>query len=84
MEDLKFQTKDCYASCILRASGIPLEKLTKENGKVVKFHFNSSSATCEKILQEHWDRSLQLQTRLLIETINELKSRMYEVLYEKS
>lgn len=71
-------TSDFYSAVIVRASGIPLIALSKEQGRFVVFHFEASPKTCEAILKQHWDRSLKLETRLFIETINELKTRTFE------
>ncbi len=77
-ENNVWTVSDFYSAVIVRASGIPLINLTKENGKFVVFHFDSSPEVCELILKKHWDRSLKLETRLFIETINELKTRIHE------
>jgi len=77
-----YKTHDFYNACILRASGIPLKTLQKESHKLVVFIFDSPAEVCEQIINRHWDRSLKLESRLLIETINELKSRVHEKLRE--
>lgn len=80
MENKVWNTSDFYSAALVRASGIPLIELSKEQGKFVAFHFESSPEICEEILKKHWDRTLKLETRLLIETINELKTRVHEKL----
>lgn len=69
---------DFYSAVLLRASGIPLMGLGKGQSKFVTFYFGASEQTCEEILKKHWDRSFKLETRLFIETINELKTRVHE------
>lgn len=84
MKNVKyFTTQDFYNACVLRASNISLKRIFKASHKFVVFIFDANEDTCSAILKQHWDRTLQLESRLLIETINELKSRMYETLYEK-
>lgn len=69
---------DFYSAVLIRASGIPLAGLGKGQDKFVTFFFSASPEACETILQKHWNRNLKLETRLLIETINELKTRVHE------
>lgn len=75
-------TNDFYSACILRASQIPLVSLLKEQGNFISFHFGESPEKCESILKQHWDRKLHLESRLLIETINELKTRVHDKMKE--
>lgn len=70
-------TSDFYSAVIVRASGIPLIELERQDHKFVTFIFQASPKTCEEILQHHWDRSLKIESRLLIETIKEIKTRLY-------
>ena len=81
-ENTFWTTSDFYSAVLIRASGISLANLIKERGKFVIFKFSSSPDVCEEILKKHWDRTLQLETRLLIETINELKTRVHEKVKE--
>lgn len=69
---------DFYSAVLLRASGIPLIGLGKGEGKFITFYFSAPQQECEAILKCHWDRDLKLETRLFIETINELKTRVHE------
>lgn len=71
-------TSDFTSACIARASGIPLLDLIKDKPHSITFVFADEPQKCEAILKTHWDRSLKLETRLLFETINELKTRIYE------
>lgn len=73
-------TSDFYSAVLVRASGLPLVDLIRENNKFITFHFDASGNACEAVLKKHWDRTLKLETRLLIETINELKTRVHEKL----
>jgi hypothetical protein len=75
-----WETSDFYSAVLVRASGINLSNLVRraESDKFLTFQFNSTPETCEEILRKHWDRSLKLETRLIIETINALKTRIHE------
>lgn len=75
---------DFYSAVILRTYGIPLIGLSKGQGRFIVFIFKASQEECESILKKHWDRDLQLETRLFIETINELKTRVHEKMKEVS
>lgn len=79
-ENNVWATSDFYSAVLARASGIPLVNLIREKGKFIVFQFDASPNICEEILKKHWDRTLRLETRLLIETINELKTRVHEKL----
>jgi hypothetical protein len=73
-----WQTNDFYSAVLVRASGIPLLNLISGNGKFLTFQFSASPDMCEEIIKKHWDRTLKVESRLLIETINELKTRIHE------
>ena len=75
-----FQIKDFYSAIILRTQGIPLIKLEKEKSSFVTFFFDAERHICERILSDFWDRKLQIEPRRFIENINELKTRIHEVL----
>lgn len=76
-------TSDFTSACILRACGVPLLHLDKNNNRTVAFVFNSSNADCATLLKQHWDRKLILDTRLIFEIIAELKTRIYQELNNK-
>lgn len=77
-ENITWQTTDFYSAVIVRTSGIPLTDLIRGKDKFLTFQFSASPEKCDAILKKHWDRSLQVESRLLIETINELKTRIHE------
>jgi len=77
MNDLTWKTKDFYSAVLCRANGIPLVNLAKQDGNFVVFNFASTPEVCEEILRKHWNRELKLETRLLIDTIAELKTRTF-------
>ena len=74
---MEYESNDFYLSCCLLASGIPLKKLKKENSKFFTFVFDNSQQKVDRIIQDHWNRNLNLPTRTLIDSIHELKTRLH-------
>ncbi|OQY68515.1 hypothetical protein B6D29_00760 [Microgenomates bacterium UTCPR1] len=79
MKDL-FKVRDFYSAIILRSLNIPILRLEKESNRFVTFIFDSTPTICEQILSDYWDRKLRIEPRRFIENINELKTRVHEVL----
>ncbi len=76
MENL-FKSHDFYLSSCLVAAKLPLKRLEKGEGKLVIFVFDDPKHQAEQLISSHWNRTLCLPTRDLIEAINELKTRLY-------
>lgn len=74
----KWETSDFYSAVIVRANGAPLINLRRSSSKFLVFEFSAIPEWCEEIIKKHWDRTLKIESRLLIETINELKTRIHE------
>lgn len=74
---MEYRTKDFYISACIIASGHSLVKIEKTNNKFSIFVLRVNPESAEKIIQKHWNYSLKLPTRNLIEAINELKTRLY-------
>ena len=60
------------------AAGLKLRQLNRLNNKLVEFIFDHSPKEVEAIIQSHWDRSLLVASKDLVEAIKELKARLYE------
>lgn len=73
-----YSTTDLFSASIIRASGIPLIDMVKSDRDSVSFVFQDEKNTCPSIIQKHWDRGLKLQTRLLLETLKELRTRVHD------
>lgn len=73
----KCRSKDFYLSAICIASGATLERLERKDKDFVTFVLNISQDKAEKIIQAHWNRTLRIATRDVIEAINELKTRLH-------
>lgn len=75
-----FKIKDFYSAIILRSLNISILRLEKENNRFVTFIFDSPPTICEQILSNFWDRKLRIEPRRFIENINELKTRIHELM----
>jgi hypothetical protein len=73
-----YSTTDLFSASIIRASGIPLIDMVKSNRDSVSFVFKDDERICTRLIQSHWDRKLKLQTRLLFETLKELRTRVHD------
>ena len=72
--------KDFYSGCVLRCFDIPISKLVKSEDRFFMFGFNADPQMCERILSDVWNRKLSVEPRKFIENINELKTRIHEIL----
>lgn len=78
MENEKeYTTKDFYIGACILASGAQLLRLQRKTDKFVLFVFSISTTKAEEIIRKHWDRTLVLPTRDVIDAIHELKTRIY-------
>jgi len=76
-EATQFRSKDFYLSACILASGITLLRLEQDSPKVYFFVFNITPNRANEIIGKHWDRTLFLPTRNIIEAISELKTRLH-------
>lgn len=78
MENLnEFKLNDFYQSCILKVLGFPLLRLERGNSRFVIFVFSDPEHKAEETISKYWNREVQVVARNLIETINELKTRIH-------
>jgi hypothetical protein len=71
-----WKSKDFYLSCVVRASGAPLIRLEEGNHNFMVFVLGIDPGKAEKIISLHWSRELKIPTRDLVESINELRTRL--------
>lgn len=77
---MEYITNDFYSAVVLKVMKFSLLRLEKQNAKFVNFVFQDDKGTAEELLKRYWDRDgVRPEARDLIETINELKSRIYQV-----
>lgn len=77
MEQNEFKTHDFYHAVILKTLGFKLLRLEKSTGKFLVFVFNNRGREAQEKIQKYWDREIVVDARALIETINELKTRIH-------
>lgn len=73
-----WKTSDFYSAVVVKSSNIPLFTIEKENDRFVNFIFKASEDKCEEILNKHWNGDLRISSKILVDTIKELKTRLYE------
>lgn len=76
VNSLLWRSKDFYLSSIVRAAGTSLIGIEKSGERYVFFVFEITPEKAEKIISEHWSRTLRIPTRDVIEAINELRTRL--------
>ncbi len=74
---MEYHSSDFYISSCILASGIPLKGLKKISDRSYAFIFHDQENQIEKIIADHWNRTLLLPTKDLIEAINQLKTRLH-------
>ena len=77
MEDVpEFKTHDFYIASILKSVGFPLLRLDRQAGSFVDFIFHDPDYKAEETIDKYWNRTLSVNARDIVETINELKTRI--------
>jgi len=77
MENSEFKIRDFYQAVILKTVGLPLSRLERDKGKFITFVFDDPEYKAEEIIERYWAREIKVEARSLIETINELKTRIH-------
>lgn len=72
-----FITKDFYQSVILLTVGLNLNRLERGEGKFVNFVFSDPEYQAEDFIEKFWAGELRLDPKKLINSIKELKTRIY-------
>jgi len=74
----EFSTKDFFLGVICKASKqLRLLRLDKGINKFVTFVFDDPNHIAQEIIKKHWDGTLRIPSRDIIEAINELKTRIH-------
>ena len=75
----EYKNTDFYLSCCILAAGLSLKRLEPgSTGTHFIFVFDDPQNRAEQIIADHWNRKLLLSSRDLIESINELKTRIHQ------
>lgn len=72
-----FKSQDFYISVILKTLGFPLLRLERQGGNFVTFVFDDNRANVQETISKYWNREIVCNARDLVETINELKTRIH-------
>lgn len=72
-----YKSQDFYLSAICLAAGLNLIRLERNTSKFVTFVFFDPKHEASEIISNHWSRKFKIPSRDIIESINELKTRMY-------
>ncbi len=70
---------DFYQACILKTLGFPLLRLERQSGNFVTFVFDDPNHKASDAIDNYWNRKTSVVARDLIETINELKTRIHSL-----
>jgi len=73
----EFKINDFYQATILKTVGFPLLRLERGEGKFMVFVFDDPEYKAVETLRRYWQRKIRIEARSLIETINELKTRIH-------
>lgn len=77
MNTKEFKLNDFYQAVILKTYGLHLLRLERAFGHTCTFVFADPEYKAEVVIERYWNKDLSLNARVLIENINELKSRIY-------
>lgn len=77
MEKTEYKSNDFYHAVILKTVGYQLLRLQKGSGKFLVFVFSDPKSQAQTTIQNYWDHQIQVDARKIIETINELKTRIH-------
>jgi type III secretory pathway lipoprotein EscJ len=77
MPSHELRIKDMYSAAILRSLSYRLIDLDRSEGNYVLFVFDDPKVTADQVLKAHWDGGLQVNSRDFVESIRELKTRLY-------
>jgi hypothetical protein len=76
----EYKTKDFYSAVILKVLGWLLVDVDRVEGKFCMFVFEDPENGAEDCIRKYWNRELSVDPRLMVETIGELKTRIYSVI----
>jgi hypothetical protein len=72
-----FATKDFFISVVCKASKqLRLLRLDKGKNKFFTFIFDNPNNIAQEIIKKHWDGTLLVTSKNIIDAINELKTRL--------
>jgi hypothetical protein len=75
-EKYTYKIKDFYTSSVIRALRIPLVRVDRTYS-ICTFVFDITSEKARSLIDNYWNKNLQVDALTLIEAINELKTRIH-------
>jgi|GEM_PF-2425417 len=77
MQNEIFKTRDFSHSIVLLSLGYRLLELEQGGGNFVRFVFEINPEEAAVLWDQYWRKEIQVDAKTLIDSIHELKSRMY-------
>ncbi len=79
MQEQLYKSQDFYLSAVCLSAGLSLIRLDKNGERYVTFVFSDPQNQASQIIANHWNRTLMVYSRDLIEAINEIKTRLHSI-----
>lgn len=73
----EIKLNDFYQAVILKSFGFELKRLERAEESFVTFVFDDPNLKAEETIKKYWNRELTVDPRTMVETINELKTRLH-------
>lgn len=78
MENFKeYKISDFYQAVVLKTIGFPLLRLEKTNSRFFIFVFDDRDDKAKETINRYWNKEITVIAKELIDTINELKTRIH-------
>jgi len=74
----ELKIKDFYQSAILKTLGLELLRLEQSDEKHSWFVFNDPEDKTKIVLADYWNRDIMVNARDLVDSIRDLKTRLYQ------
>lgn len=72
-----YRTKDFYHAVVLKSLGFNLLELDRSEGNFSIFVFADEEETATETIKRYWDRTLTVEPRAMVDSINECKTRLF-------
>lgn len=74
-----WKSSDFYLCVCVLASGVDVLSIDRTSPKRAIFTFNCSKESGDEIVDSHWCGNLQLSSRKVMDSINQLKTMIYQL-----
>lgn len=72
-----FFTTDFYVAALIIASGSPILTINRDSKNIASFVFNITTYEADSIVENHFNKTLVLPTKDVIDAIRTLKNRLH-------